>query len=79
VLKVTFLDSGSGAFTVDTAAGSSAPVARTGTGTWRTATIALPDGALAAPAGAAPRIRISLAPGADDLTVRFARLVRATP
>ncbi|AYF97631.1 hypothetical protein D7I47_04725 [Protaetiibacter intestinalis] len=75
VLKVTYFDEGAGSFAVDTAAGSSAPVARDGSGAWRTATIALPDGALAA----GTRIRISLAPGADDLVVRFARLVRLDP
>ncbi len=75
VLKVTFLDRGAGAFAVDTGAGSSGRVERSGTGTWRTATIALPDGALAASAGAV-RLRIALDPGADDLVVRFVRLVR---
>jgi hypothetical protein len=72
VLKVTYLDDGSGGFVVDTGAGASAPVVRTGSGAWRTATIALPMGALAA----STRLRISLADGADDLVVRFARLVR---
>src|SRR5690606_4362983 len=73
VLKVTYLDAGSGPFTVETAAGVSAAVEREGTGQWRTATIALPDGAVAADA---TRLRIALADGADDLTVRFVRLVR---
>ncbi|MEO8094248.1 MAG: hypothetical protein ABI632_04850 [Pseudolysinimonas sp.] len=72
VLKVTYLDSGSGAFAADTEAGSSASVRRTGDGMERTATIALPDGSL----GSSNRIRISLASGADDLVVRFVRLVR---
>ncbi|PZQ90432.1 MAG: hypothetical protein DI534_04265 [Leifsonia xyli] len=79
VLKVTYLDAGSGSFVIDTAAGPSAAVARTGSGTWRTATIALPDGALAASAGSPARLRISLTSGADDLAVRFARLVRVSP
>lgn len=73
VLKVTYLDEGSGAFAVDTDAGASAEVPRDGSGTWRTATIALPDGAVSA---GTTRIRISLADGADDLIVRFVRLVR---
>lgn len=76
VLKVTFLDTGDGAFQVGTDAGDSAPVARTGSGEWRTATIALPDGAVGADA---TRLRIALDSddeGADDLVVRFARLVR---
>ena len=77
VLKVTYLDAGAGSFAVDTAAGASPSVARTHSGAWRTATIALPDDALAASGAAAPRIRISLAEGADDLVVRFARLIRA--
>lgn len=76
VLKVTYLDAGTGAFAVDTPAGASASVPREGSGAWRTATIALPDGALAASGAGPVRIRISLADGADDLVVRFARLVR---
>lgn len=75
VVKVTYLDAGAGSFSVDTGAGSSAPVAREGSGEWRTATIALPDGSLAAGADGV-RLRISLGAGADDLAVRFVRLVR---
>jgi len=59
---------------VETGAGASAAVERTGTGLERTATLALPDGAL----DAGHRIRISLADGSDDLIVRFVRLVRVT-
>lgn len=70
VLKVTYLDAGAGAFTADTATGSSTAVPRSGDGVWRTATIALPA------LGDDSRIRLSLADGADDLVVRFARLVR---
>lgn len=70
VAKVTFLDSGSGGFTVDTDAGSSVVVPRGATGEWRTATVALPDGATST-------LRVSLVDGADDLVVRFVRLVRA--
>ncbi|MGF6824191.1 hypothetical protein M2317_003120 [Microbacterium sp. ZKA21] len=73
VLKVTYLDAGSGSFTIDTDAGASAQVDRIGSGAWRTATVALPDGAVS---GEAARLRISLADGADDLVVRFVRLVR---
>jgi hypothetical protein len=72
VLKVTFRDTGSGDFAVETAAGTSASVVRQGDGTERTATISLPEGALAG----SYRIRIALADGADDLVVRFVRLVR---
>jgi hypothetical protein len=75
VLKVTYLDAGAGSFAIDTAAGASASVSRDGSGEWRTATLALPDGALAAGADGV-RLRISLASGADDLAVRFVRLVR---
>lgn len=78
VLKVTFLDAGSGAFVVDTPAGPSSAVERAGTGSWRTATIALPEGSLSASGAGPVRLRISLASGADDLVVRFARLVRTT-
>lgn len=74
VLKVTYTDAGAGSFEVDTSAGSSAAVPRTGDGVERTATIALPDGAL----DGDRRIRIALADGADDLVVRFVRLVRVT-
>ena len=73
VLKVTFLDSGSGSFAIDSDAGESAAVARSGSGQWRTATIALPKGAVGPDA---TRLRISLDEGADDLVVRFVRLVR---
>ncbi len=84
-LKVTFLDAGSGSFAIDTPAGRSAAVPLGGTGEWRTATIALPDGALAPTGGGAGdgsdsapvRLRISLADGSDDLAVRFVRLVRS--
>ena len=76
VLKVTYLDTGAGAFAIDTPAGASASVPREGSGAWRTATIALPDGALAASGADPVRIRISLADDADDLVVRFVRLVR---
>ncbi|MBX3195493.1 MAG: hypothetical protein KF727_10430 [Microbacteriaceae bacterium] len=72
VLKVTYRDTGTGDFTVDAGAASSAPVTRAGDGRDRTATIALPEGALEGE----HRIRISLAGGADDLIVRFVRLVR---
>lgn len=74
VLKVTFRDEGSGDFSIDTGAGSSASVSRTDSGAERTATIALPGGAL----DSSHRIRISLAAGADDLVVRFVRVVRVT-
>ena len=75
VLKVTFLDRGTGAFAVTTASGSTADVERAGSGTWRTATLTLPAGSLAA-GTTAPRLRVALADGADDLVVRFVRVVR---
>jgi hypothetical protein len=76
VLKVTYLDRGTGSFAVDSAAGSSAQVPLTGSGQWMTATVALPSGALAGSGGVAPRLRIALAHGSSDLVVRFVRLVR---
>ena len=80
VVKVTFLDRGVDVFAVRTATGSTADVERSDSGTWRTATLALPAGSLAArspAAGAtAPRLRVALADGADDLVVRFVRVVR---
>jgi hypothetical protein len=72
VVKVTYLDTGAGEFTVDAAGDSSAPVQRAGDGIERTATLALAEGALTGD----HRIRISLADGADDLVVRFVRVVR---
>lgn len=75
VLKVTYLDDGTGAFSIETAAGASVLVPREGTGAWRTATIALPAGGVAADA---TRLRIALDDGADDLIVRFVRLVRTS-
>jgi hypothetical protein len=70
VLKVTYRDDGAGSFRADTSGGSSVAVERTGDGAERTATLALPA------LGGDRRIRISLADGADDLIVRFVRLVR---
>lgn len=72
VVKVTFLDSGSGSFTVDTAGGSSVAIERTGTGQFRTATVVLPSGA----ATDITRFRVSTAPDSDNLVVRFVRLIR---
>jgi len=76
-VKVTFLDRGTGAFAVTTATGSTVDVERSDGGTWRTATLALPAGSLAA-GTTAPRLRVALADGADDLVVRFVRLIRQT-
>ena len=70
VLKVTYLDAGAGSFTADTSSGSSAAVTLSGSGEWKTATLALPT------LGEDHRIRLSLATGSDDLAVRFVRLVR---
>lgn len=75
LLKVTFLDVGLGSFVIETDAGASAAVERTDSGEWRTATIAIPDDAL----GASNRLRVALDDGADDLVVRFVRLVRTEP
>ncbi|GAB2522558.1 hypothetical protein [Paramicrobacterium agarici] len=72
VVKVTYLDAGSGAFTLDAGDWSSPDVERTGDGEWKTATVALPDDAFEGDAS----FRISLADGADDLTARFVRVVR---
>ncbi|MCP2032121.1 hypothetical protein L1277_002220 [Okibacterium sp. HSC-33S16] len=73
VVKVTYLDSGTGAFTVDVGDWSSPLIERTADGAWKTATVALPSGALAEH----PSFRISVTPGADDLTARFVRVVRS--
>jgi hypothetical protein len=73
VLKVTFLDQGFGSFTVQTDAGDSVAVERSGSGEWRTATIALPHGAVDE---GGTRLRVALDEGADDIVVRFVRLVR---
>lgn len=74
VVKVTFLDRGTGSFSLETDAGTTAAVGRTDSGAWRTATIALPEGALTA----GTRLRVALAEGADDLVVRFVRVVHTT-
>ncbi len=75
VVKVTFLDRGAGPFAVSTATGSTVDVERSDSGTWRTATLALPAGSLATgPTG--PRLRVAVADGADDLVVRFVRVIR---
>ncbi|PWC07705.1 hypothetical protein DF223_05330 [Mycetocola zhujimingii] len=73
VVKVTYLDAGARSFTVDVGEWSSPPVERTGDGVWKTATVAIPPGTLAEH----PSFRVSLAAGADDLTARFVRVVRA--
>ncbi|MBG6237726.1 hypothetical protein IWX78_000669 [Mycetocola sp. CAN_C7] len=73
VVKVTYLDAGNGGFTVDVGDWSSPLVERTGDGEWKTATVAVPPGALADD----PAFRISLAPDTDDLTARFVRVVDA--
>ncbi|MGV8969879.1 MAG: hypothetical protein ACOH1J_05465 [Microbacteriaceae bacterium] len=69
VAKITYLDQGRGGFTVDTDAGSSVLVPRGDSGTWRTATVALPE-------GATTTLRVSLEAEASDLVVRFVRVVR---
>ncbi|MGC3954777.1 MAG: hypothetical protein QM804_11145 [Propionicimonas sp.] len=73
LIKITYLDQGAGEFAVTTDAGATATVGRENSGSWRTATLALPDGSLAA---GHRRLRIALADGADDLVVRFVRVVR---
>ncbi|GAB3404619.1 hypothetical protein GCM10027515_16850 [Schumannella luteola] len=73
VLKVTYLDEGSGDVTVTTSAGEAAArIPRTDSGAWMTATVTLPAGAL----GGDHRLRLGVASTADDLTVRFVRVVR---
>ncbi|MCW4456771.1 hypothetical protein [Microbacterium sp. MPKO10] len=73
VVKVTYLDSGSGGFTVDVSDWSSPVVERTGDGQWKTATIALPTDSF----DGNTSFRVSLTDGADDLTARFVRVVHA--
>ena len=76
VIKVTFLDRGRGSFAVTAGAATTAAVERTDSGKWRTATLALP--APLSSLGPAPHLRIALARNADDLVVRFVRVVRVT-
>jgi hypothetical protein len=73
VVKVTYLDVGTGGFGLDIGEWSSRSIERTGDGSWKTATVAVPLGSLEEDSS----FRLSLAPGADDLTVRFVRVVRA--
>ncbi|MFF2051409.1 hypothetical protein ACFVU2_07385 [Leifsonia sp. NPDC058194] len=79
VLKVTFRDSGSGSFRVDYPGGRSADIPRTGDGEWKTATVSLPGIRHSAGSSEDLRIRLSLDTGADDLAVRFVRLITTTP
>lgn len=77
VMKITFLDRGRGSVTITTATGQSAKVERTGSGDWRTATVSLPEGCLKT-TGSAPRLRVGVDTGGDDLVVRFVRIVKVT-
>lgn len=74
VIKVTFLDRGHGSFAVTSGPATTAAVERTGSGRWRTATLSLP--APLSSLGPAPRLRLGLAEGSDDLVIRFVRVVR---
>lgn len=76
LVKVTYLDEGTGAFAIEHAGGISEPVERQGDGVWRTATV--PIEAFAATGGLAEGTDFAIrAREGDDLTVRFVRLVRA--
>ncbi|MFJ3392082.1 hypothetical protein [Leifsonia aquatica] len=79
VLKVTFRDSGSGPLRVDYPGGTSADIPRTGDGGWKTATVALPGIHLTPGSPDGARLRLALASGADDVDVRFVRLITTTP
>jgi hypothetical protein len=68
LVKVTYVDGGSGSFeVVDSAGTRSAVVSRVGDGKWKTATVAMPAANLA-------EFRVAVT--GNDLTVRFARVVR---
>jgi hypothetical protein len=73
VVKVTYLDAGSGGFRLDVGDWASPMVKRVDDGAWKTATFALPSAILEKDHS----FRISLAEGADDLTARFVRVVRS--
>lgn len=80
-LKVTWLDSGTGDWSVEyaTAGGTaaSAPVARTDSGEWRTTTIRLEDAVFDDSLAGATDFRIGST--SDGLEVRFVRLVKIDP
>jgi hypothetical protein len=75
LVKVTYLDAGTGSFTIEHAGGTTALVERTGSGGWKTATVPIAGfaatGSLAGGTDFAIRAR-----DGDDLDVRFVRLVR---
>lgn len=73
LVKVTYLDEGTAPFVLEWFGGASPPVARTGTGTWRTATFRVP--ALPVDQGA-QGYDLAVRAETDDLHVRFVRVVR---
>ncbi len=81
-VKVTYRDTGTGPFVVEYASAggvsTSAPVARTGSGAWRTATVTLPDGSFDGSLPGGTDLRLCRSGGAD-LEVRFVRVVKRDP
>ncbi len=68
LVKVTYLDAGSGSFVVVGADGTrSATVQQTGDGTWKTATVLMSSKAV---------VTFSVTAEGDDLTMRFVRVVK---
>jgi hypothetical protein len=68
LVKVTYLDAGSGSLVVIGSDGTrSATVQRTGDGMWKTATVLMPVKAMAT---------FKVAVEGDDLTMRFVRVVK---
>ncbi len=75
LVKVTYLDAGTGSFTIEHPGGPSAAVDRTDTGSWKTATVPITGFAATGSLAAGTDFAIR-APDGDDLTIRFVRLVR---
>jgi len=80
-LKLTWLDAGAGDWTVSYAAAagitSTPPVARSGSGEWRTTTLRIDDAAFDDTLADSTDFRIGS--DGDDLEVRFVRIVKLTP
>jgi hypothetical protein len=74
-VKVTYLDSAAGTFTVEGGAGGPVTVQRTGDGKWKTASVPVTDGFTNSLAGKTD-LRVAVPAGSTPLTVRFVRVVR---
>ena len=79
VVKVTYWDAGSGGFTVEAPGVTSSVVRRGGSGGWQTATVAFDGVAFDRSLTGDVDLRLAVAEGADDLHVRFVRVIKLAP